>query len=569
MSQSWAFQTLVSPCSVAAAWSDAAEFNKPSSAQLIPDTRGSVIASHSNYPNFTDYSIHYNSNSYNTYDNYDHQGYSLLGYQMTISDLEAQAALAMDFLPSLEGPLVGQKKSSHVITEEYAKADPVYVAKTAVLPQMYSHYRPILGDGNCGWRALGFAYFETLLRLQNKARLEAEIARMSSLNNLLITSGGFESWLFEDMAMETTNLLRDLADYVELDMRKAQNILLERFNNNEVSNSIIYHFRLLTSSWLKANPAMYEGFILDGNGVDAYRKNYIEPVNLEIEHLIMCLLIDVLLKPIGIAVEIVYLDRTPGTQANTHLFQPEDPAGVPTNPEGPVIHLLFRPSHYDILYREQSVPSALLTTPTHVTDIQANRAFTQQHVAQNVISSPIEDTSLDTSLLSCLPGFSMPSELQCRHLNTYPSPPERTYNNVPVGISPLSPDPSTQQFSVEFPSYPMQLPLTTPPTLHSPITTPLPPQVPLSADNSSSYTSPTFPFSPKLPSRSSMSSFRPSKYEWAAACDRKEGGHVAFQSPTFKNSHYNAAHYNNVNFQPEQWVPDADEASTVWRRSCS
>ena len=65
-----------------------------------------------------------------------------------VNDLEAQEALARDFQPALEvclrvrrrrfnadpvqGPLVGEKKSSHAITEEYAKADPIYVAKTAV-----------------------------------------------------------------------------------------------------------------------------------------------------------------------------------------------------------------------------------------------------------------------------------------------------------------------------------------------------------------------------------------------------------------------------------------------------
>jgi ubiquitin thioesterase protein OTUB1 len=32
----------------------------------------------------------------------------------------------------MQGPLVGEKKSSHAIAEEYAKADPIYVAKTAV-----------------------------------------------------------------------------------------------------------------------------------------------------------------------------------------------------------------------------------------------------------------------------------------------------------------------------------------------------------------------------------------------------------------------------------------------------
>lgn len=31
-----------------------------------------------------------------------------------------------------QGLPVGEKKSSHAITEEYAKADPIYVAKTAV-----------------------------------------------------------------------------------------------------------------------------------------------------------------------------------------------------------------------------------------------------------------------------------------------------------------------------------------------------------------------------------------------------------------------------------------------------
>ena len=41
-------------------------------------------------------------------------------------------------LTCVKGPLVGEKKSSHAITEEYAKADPIYIAKTAVsLPTGY------------------------------------------------------------------------------------------------------------------------------------------------------------------------------------------------------------------------------------------------------------------------------------------------------------------------------------------------------------------------------------------------------------------------------------------------
>ena len=72
-------------------------------------------------------------------------------------DLEAQEAMARDFQPALEvggayvkrylslysnsrlqGPLVGEKKSSHAITEEYAKADPIYVAKTSASISLYA-----------------------------------------------------------------------------------------------------------------------------------------------------------------------------------------------------------------------------------------------------------------------------------------------------------------------------------------------------------------------------------------------------------------------------------------------
>jgi ubiquitin thioesterase protein OTUB1 len=67
-----------------------------------------------------------------------------------VHDLEQQEELARNFQPELQvgrsvgevrcdqklmamqGPLVGEKRSSHAITEEYAKADPIYVAKTAV-----------------------------------------------------------------------------------------------------------------------------------------------------------------------------------------------------------------------------------------------------------------------------------------------------------------------------------------------------------------------------------------------------------------------------------------------------
>lgn len=81
---------------------------------------------------------------------------------------------AANITSSRQGPPVGDKTPSTAITAEYAKADEIYVQKTLVgaqgghemigyvcslrllslqaLPETYSHYRPIHGDGNCGWR---------------------------------------------------------------------------------------------------------------------------------------------------------------------------------------------------------------------------------------------------------------------------------------------------------------------------------------------------------------------------------------------------------------------------------
>ncbi|TVY73153.1 Ubiquitin thioesterase otubain-like [Lachnellula suecica] len=536
-----------------------------------------------------------------------------------MSDMEAQEAMARDFQPALEGPLVGEKKSSHAITEEYAKADPIYVAKTAASisscfnctaltdPRRCRRNTPIIGlylgmaiaDGGVGlphrsFNALlaqlagpaeaapiitaGFSYFETLLRQGSKALLDEEVARMTSLDNLLTTVGGFEAWLFEDMVLETTNLLRDMADLVQTNPQGAADLLLQRFNDPEISNAIVYHFRLLASSWLKGSSDEYLGFIPENLGVDGYTKNWLEPVNQEIDHLGMSLLIDVLLKPIGFAVEIVYLDRSEGSQVNAHLIQRQDSNGVPTDLGGPVIHLLYRPSHYDILYKE-AAPLRLQAVNEVARNVQVNRAtnFSHQHSIQ---STPMGEFSpFDLQALLSIPGFSMPPSHH-GFPPQYQPPIDQTYAPSPISsISPISPSASsatTPSSSVLPAAFPTQQPPTSslasptltaphqtfPPTTALPIHSHLPP--PPHRPTLNTHHS----FSTELSSPSSAgSSFRPSKYEFQSAADWAQEGPVQFQTSTFKNSHYNTAHYNNPNFQPEEWSPEAEEQQMTRKKS--
>jgi len=407
---------------------------------------------------------------------------------------------------------------------------------------------------------------------------------MTSLNNLLTTVGGFEEWLFEDMVAETTTLLKDLADVVQSSPQAAEELLRQRFNDPDSSNSIVYHLRLLASSWLKGNPTSYQGFIPDGLGVDGYRKNWIEPVNQEIDHLGMTLLIDILLKPIGFAVEIVYLDRSEGSQANSHIFQQEEPNGVPTNPGGPMIHLLYRPSHYDILYKEQA-PIQVIDEVTRNPHVNRATNFSRQLSVHETPASMGGFPQLDMTTLLCLPGFQLPSQPQHHvfHAPQYQPPIEQAYNSSPISasISPISPGASSTTSSSALPgTFPAQPPPQSslaspplasphssfpPPTTQIPIHPHLPAQARPSLSSNPSMTSNlSHPSELSSPS-SATSSFRPSKYEWEAAADWQEP--VVFQTSTFKNSHYNTAHYNNPNFQPEEWTPESEEPPAPRKRS--
>jgi len=401
---------------------------------------------------------------------------------------------------------------------------------------------------------------------------------MISFNNYLVRIGHFQEWMFEDMVEETTTLLKDLADLVQTSPQEADELLRARFNDGAVSNSIIYHFRLLASSWLKGNADVYAGFIPDGLGIDGYTKNWIEPVNQEIDHLGMTLLIDVLLKPIGFSVEIVYLDRSEGSQANSHIFQSEDVHG------GPMIHLLYRPSHYDILYKE--MPAHSLNVVPLNTNIQVNRAtnFRDNHTVQSTPASMGDFSQLDMTILACIPGFHLPTQLPPQQSHhglpaQYQQPLDVPFTQSPMSssISPISPGASSTSTSTSAipASYPAQPP---PPTsLTSPnLTSPHPSFPPstavlthLPAPHRPSISSRAPPpghssLSSDLPSPSSATTFRPSKYEWEAAAQE---GPIIFQTSTFRNSHYHTAHYNNPNFQPEEWTPESEEAPTSRKKS--
>lgn len=354
------------------------------------------------------------------------------------------------------------------------------------------------------------------------------------------------------MVIETINLLKELAQ-IASDTTAAMALLMQRFNDRDCSNAIVYHLRLLAGAWLKGNAADYEPFLDAGGDVAGWAHLNIEVPDKEIDHLSIMLLSNILLKPIGFVLEIAYLDRTPGSLVNTYRF-PDETNGQDPMTLGPIIYLLFRPDHYDILYKDPAETVTPAPVPAPVS-LQVNRAASFSHHHQITSHPPTSlhnFATLDYSSLAMLPGFCGPTPgLSSLTASSPTSPMHDAYA------------PSAQA------SW-MQTPFTEP-HLQQPIPPP-PPSLaagPTPAPSSQSQSTPPTSTSSSGPTKANQ----PVDYQlrFSSQCFHLKNPAVdssllpqspfpepSFTTTMFKNSHFNKAHYNNPHFHPEEWMPEDD-----------
>jgi ubiquitin thioesterase protein OTUB1 len=463
---------------------------------------------------------------------------------------------------------VGEKTTSHAITAEYAKADPIYVEKTMALPHTYSHYRPIQGDGNCGWRAIGYSYFEKLIEVGDQAQIEGEVSRLKSFGQMLNSVGGYE--YVEDFAEEVLDLLRDLASNV-VNPAMAHAILFQRWNDSVISQSIIFYFRLLAATFLKANTETYSPFVSEEyTDIAAYCNTSIEIPNREIEHLGIVALSNLLLKPVNFVLEIAYLDRSQGTEVNRYRFPEEandqDPATL-----GPVIYLLYRPDHYDILYQSFEPAPSVPMPPLAINRVSG---FSHNIRIANTQSSLGNYSSVDYSPLALIPGMgpigtgmspSLPTPTAPGHMGEPFAAQQQSQWMLPYADdmpSPTAPPSSRQQL----PALAVPAP---PPSSAS--TSTLTPTTPIGSGSSMLGNTgiggaqggmlqgmqgqgPTsLASAPGYPIR-----FSPVQLEYDEGNSGLPEQTFHVTTTTFKNSVWNRAHYGNPDFHPEEWIPDDD-----------
>ncbi|EFW18547.1 hypothetical protein CIRG_00484 [Coccidioides immitis RMSCC 2394] len=402
-------------------------------------------------------------------------------------DMERFQKLSNEYEPDIQGPLVGPKQSTDAIVSEYAQGHPIYVAKTSALAATHSFYRIMKGDGNCGWRAIAFGYFENLFHLRDLNKVAQETARIKSFNNLL-NSVGHQEDLYEMFVDATMDLLAKVSKAIETG-NYDDTFLLDEFNLEYNSTSIIQHFRLMTSAWMRLNRDRYQSFLSEP--LDNYCAKAIETVRTEIDEIGLQGLVDGVIADSGFAVQIAYLDRSSGNEVNFHLLTPNQPSLA-------TIRLLYRPGHYDLLYQ------GLLGSHSDIpVNYQVGLAYTCAPWCGNGLQFDFNP------YLMAIPSLTLDT-----HTCTHPPPPHISH----------------------------YLPLRSGPAFHPPMAFSPPPPF-------EQQLLPGVPASP-LPPPPDRSNELPIRMNPLV---REPMNTIPLSSVPFRNSQHNQAHFQNPDFQPSQW----------------
>lgn len=159
-----------------------------------------------------------------------------------------------------------------------------------------------------------------------------ELTRIRSFEDTM-KMAGVDYELLEDFFEETWELFRKIVDAFEKNT-PAMPVIIGVFNDDNRSNAIVYHFKMMTSSYMALHADDFEPFL--EMPLDQYRQARIDPTNQEIDQIGLQALSTGVIAPAGLAVEVLYLDRSAGDEVTPHEF-------IPGGDKKPTIRLLYRP----------------------------------------------------------------------------------------------------------------------------------------------------------------------------------------------------------------------------------
>jgi ubiquitin thioesterase protein OTUB1 len=287
-------------------------------------------------------------------------------------------------------PYVADKEPWEALAAEYERGAAAFGRKIASLGKRYGALRRTRGDGNCFYRAVAFAHLEWLVQRCSSGGASggdgaADVARFAAVvrgwrGKLL--AAGYQELVFEDALDHLLGLLGLIDGSAagggggggggNQQQRLTLSGLVSNFRDDLTSNTLVMLLRMVTSAELLTRAEFFAPFVAgagggDDDSVEAFCRRSVEPMGEESDNIQAVALTDAMQLP----VRVVYLDSRDdgggGGGGGAGGSRGEEGGGggeaaavaVPTHdfvPEAcgegakPVVHVLYRPGHYDICY---------------------------------------------------------------------------------------------------------------------------------------------------------------------------------------------------------------------------
>ncbi|KAM6504038.1 Peptidase C65 Otubain domain containing protein [Amanita muscaria] len=249
-------------------------------------------------------------------------------------------------------PLIEGVEPISALRAEYESGSPRFRTQIDGLTDAGFHFlRRARGDGDCFYRAVGFAFVEQILGDQEQDMAVASALSLLESSLEWLDAVGFQRLVYEDFYDTLCGLIQNIATPEMDGSVLTEATLLDQFQHPEASNSIVAFLRLLTSSHLRLNEEEYSPFLFhpelgEPMNVREFCENFVEGSGKEADHV----QITALCRILRLNVKVAYLDGRSDT-VDFVDFQNDSTSKR-------FITLLYRPGHYDILLTDDGSPSA-------------------------------------------------------------------------------------------------------------------------------------------------------------------------------------------------------------------
>ncbi|KAJ3246298.1 hypothetical protein HDU78_007382 [Chytriomyces hyalinus] len=235
----------------------------------------------------------------------------------------------------LAAPLVGASTGFGALLAEFHEGN-IFHKKVQQLSGKAVAFRAIRKDGNCFYRALCFALCEALLNFQGTEWAKRVRERVLDSRKILI-SAGYDPIITDDFFEPLGEAIAETYSIEKL---------TEAFEKDYISDTIVCYLRLVTAAELKLNRDLYEAFILDSHPtIEDFISHQVEPMGIESDQIHIVAMSNAL----GVTINVANLDGS-DADLNFHEITPMMPLELENPKSQPVLNLLYRPGHYDIVY---------------------------------------------------------------------------------------------------------------------------------------------------------------------------------------------------------------------------